>query len=239
LNSNNEDVGDWGNELNSNTPSDSSSSIGTKRLSPSDVDNIMHIPADKNVRLVLLFLTEMNPTDSEFGRALVRRYGNGEAAIVVAGGYGDSIITYSVESGHSVQTNEPSPSGLGIAFCGNCIHVTSVILQPQVCEPDEVEKCLRKLGPPPSSKLRRKSVGLMFACVGRGQQFYDNRVNVESAAFARLYPGIPLLGFFGNGEIGYDFPDGPSMDGSGDSSVTHTVKLFHSYTSIFVLVSFG
>lgn len=47
------------------------------------------------------------------------------------------------------------------------------------------------------------SVGLMFACVGRGRDHYRGKRNVESAAFRRHFPKTPLLGYFGNGEIGF------------------------------------
>jgi hypothetical protein len=47
------------------------------------------------------------------------------------------------------------------------------------------------------------SIGLMFACVGRGRHHYKGKRNVESAAFRRHFPKTPLLGYFGNGEIGF------------------------------------
>jgi Uncharacterized protein conserved in bacteria len=47
------------------------------------------------------------------------------------------------------------------------------------------------------------SIGLMFACVGRGRHHYQGKRNVESAAFRRHFPRTPLLGYFGNGEIGF------------------------------------
>jgi len=50
-------------------------------------------------------------------------------------------------------------SGLGIAFCGNSVRATSVVLDADVCQPADVEKCLQRLSvagtPAPG-----KSVGL-------------------------------------------------------------------------------
>jgi len=142
-------------------------------------------------------------------------------------------------------------SGLGIAFCGDNVRVSSVLLHADVSQPSDIEKCLRRLssaGAPPSGK----SVGLMFACMGRGQHFYNGSVGVESAVFKRLYPSVPLLGFFGGGEIGYNFPvagdnrhstAGTSSAGVGDGDGvdgddTDVPQMYHSYTTIFVLLSF-
>lgn len=69
---------------------------GAKSFSAADIDNITKIPADKEVRAMLLFLTEMNETDSEFGQLLVRRYG--AANTLVAGGFADRVITGSTHS---------------------------------------------------------------------------------------------------------------------------------------------
>jgi len=143
-----------------------------------------------------------------------------------------------------VISDSETASGLGIAFCGNNVRVTSVLLHADVSEPADIEKCLLRLGasgtPPPG-----KSVGFMFACMGRGYRFYDGAVGVESAIFKRLYPRVPLFGFFGNGEIGYDFPvpsdhrcsaGGTGAGDGGDD--TAMPQIYHSFTTIFVLLSF-
>ena len=127
------------------------------------------------------------------------------------------------------RNREPVTSGLGIAFCSDRLRVTSVVLHADLSDPEKVKERLRALGTsyPP---LPNRSIGFIFACVGRGKAHYDGSRDVESNAFKQLYPGIPLLGFFGGGEIGYDFPQ------LSTSAVDFT--LFHSYTSIFVLLTF-
>lgn len=146
-------------------------------------------------------------------------------------------------------SDSETASGLGIAFCGENVRVTSVLLHADVSEPADIEKCLLRLGasgPPPSGK----SVGFMFACMGRGYRFYGGTVGVESAIFKRLYPRVPLFGFFGSGEIGYDFPlasdsrctaGGTSSTGAGDgvgAGDSAMPQIYHSFTTIFVLLSF-
>jgi len=82
-----------GDELNSNRSGDPMQLVDedVKLFSDADIDRITKIPADKQVRVVLLFLTEMDATDSELGRSLVRRYGANNT--VVAGGFADRLLT--------------------------------------------------------------------------------------------------------------------------------------------------
>ena len=41
---------------------------------------------------------------------------------------------------------------------------------------------------------------LLFSCAGRGPAFFDGR-DADWESVRRLYPGTPLIGFYGNGEI--------------------------------------
>lgn len=44
-------------------------------------------------------------------------------------------------------------------------------------------------------------MGFMFACKARGIGLYNEK-NVESTIFKTLFPEVPLVGCFGNGEFG-------------------------------------
>jgi len=44
--------------------------------------------------------------------------------------------------------------------------------------------------------------GLMFSCLGRGPYFYDG-VDRDLKVITKTFPGMPVLGFYGNGEIAY------------------------------------
>jgi small ligand-binding sensory domain FIST len=46
------------------------------------------------------------------------------------------------------------------------------------------------------------SFGLMFSCLGRGPYFYDG-IDRDLEIVKHTYPNMPLLGFYGNGEIAY------------------------------------
>lgn len=49
--------------------------------------------------------------------------------------------------------------------------------------------------------LKKHSMGFMFACCERGENMFNER-NVESSIFKKLFPDIPLVGCFGDGEFG-------------------------------------
>ena len=72
--------------------------------------------------------------------------------------------------------------------------------------------CQEKTGP-------AEAGALMFSCVGRGEGLY-NEPDFDSDLFHRYLPGVPLSGFFCNGEIG---PVGNST-------------FLHGYTSVFGII---
>lgn len=84
----------------------------------------------------------------------------------------------------------------------------------------------------------------MFACVGRGKYFHEGVENVESKLFRKVFPNTPLFGFFGNGEIGYDYlPNYQSenLDSHYRPDCSESLReneMFHGYSSIFVVLSF-
>ncbi|MDD4880302.1 MAG: FIST C-terminal domain-containing protein [Gallionellaceae bacterium] len=47
---------------------------------------------------------------------------------------------------------------------------------------------------------RAPAFGLCFPCMGRGPYFYDG-VDRDLEAITRRFPGMPLIGFYGNGEF--------------------------------------
>lgn len=49
-------------------------------------------------------------------------------------------------------------------------------------------------------KLRKYSVGFMFSCIGRNVE--NAETNTESIIFKTVFPNVPLVGCFGDGEFG-------------------------------------
>lgn len=143
---------------------------------------------------------------------------------------------------------------LGLAFCGSDrLQVASMVVPAEVNTMAEVASLLKSLKDTRVCHNVRQSIGFMFSCIGRGQYHYRGRRNVEASVFQRLFPNTPLFGFFGNGEIGFDYlpdysqPEGDSNmcvvretvedEGEGQATVKTVPNLHHSYTTIFSILA--
>lgn len=122
---------------------------------------------------------------------------------------------------------------VGLALSGPKVQGASVLLDQDIGTPKAAEETIRRLK---AAKIpERNTLGFMFACVGRGQNYYNNQSNVEADAFHRVFPNTPLFGLFGNGEIGCDRivkDDYTLCDTEMDS-------LQHEYTTVMTLVHLG
>ena len=60
--------------------------------------------------------------------------------------------------------------------------------------------------------------------------------NVESRAFRKIFPDVPLFGFFGEGEFGHEFFP---VDATEQKSAKKMRKsgLTHQFSTIFVMVT--
>lgn len=122
---------------------------------------------------------------------------------------------------------------MGLTLSGSKVQGASVLLDQDVTNPQSAEATIRRLK---AAKIPEKNtIGLMFACLGRGQNYYNNQSNVEADAFRKVFPNIPLFGLFGNGEIGCDRiikDDYTLCDTDSDG-------LQHEYTTVMTLVHLG
>lgn len=122
---------------------------------------------------------------------------------------------------------------VGLALSGPKVQGASVLLDQDISNPKAAEATIRRLK---AAKIpERNTLGFMFACVGRGQSYYNNQPNVEADAFRKVFPNTPLFGLFGNGEIGCDriIKDDYTL------CDTDTDSLQHEYTTVMTLVHLG
>ena len=75
-----------------------------------------------------------------------------------------------------------------------------------------IESATKKLGASPD-------FGLLFPCLGRGPSFYGGRVR-DLEILTEAHPGMPFIGFYGNGEIG------PLKDGNHTYQYSASLGLF-------------
>lgn len=69
------------------------------------------------------------------------------------------------------------------------------IRQPLACEQDMHQSLIAA-----SQQMPRPAFGLMFSCIGRGPLFYGGE-DLDQHAFRSRFPGVPLLGAYGSGQI--------------------------------------
>lgn len=122
---------------------------------------------------------------------------------------------------------------VGLALSGSRVQGASVLLEQEVSSVTAAEAVLQRLKA--AHIPEHNTFGLMFACVGRGHSYYNNQRNVEAGAFRKLFPRVPLFGFFGNGEIGCD----RIVKENFTLSHTDTDGLQHGYTTVMSLVHLG
>merc|ERR1712071_432029 len=148
--------------------------------------------------------------------------------VAIGGGFVEAIV-------HPDIPDRQRQSGImGLAFCGAGIKASSIVIPQEVNNPDEVEKIIMKLKQKHS--LGKRNLAFMFACVARGVHLYG-RSNVESCIFRKHFPKMPLLGFFGKGEIGVNCPSDERVIPSAAKKMRTTC--LYSYATTFTLLSFS
>lgn len=82
----------------------------------------------------------------------------------------------------------------------------------------------------PDAPMLTPTVGLLFTCNGRGEQFHDE-ANAEANAIQRVLPSVPVVGVFSGGEVGPSVGgDGERAQGRGDPEVEDL-----AYTAVLAL----
>ncbi|XP_028257701.1 F-box only protein 22 [Parambassis ranga] len=179
------------------------------------------------LRVVLLFVYEAYKSGgARFLNQILEPLAKSKA--LIAGGLVESVFTPP-----RTCCSQGAYGVVGLALSGPKVQGTSVLLDQDISSAKAAEATIRRLK---AAKIPEKNtLGFMFACVGRGQNYYNNQANVEADAFHKVFPNTPLFGLFGNGEIGCDRivkDDYTLCD-------TDTDSLQHEYTTVMTLVHLG
>ncbi|KAH3836764.1 F-box only protein 22-like [Dreissena polymorpha] len=208
---------------------------GLKVVTQSDVttiEDILLIHDSKTLKACFLFCSDPGFLSKSLVSNLVDKH-----SVLVAGAFVAGLYSQS-------QRNEKHDfiTCMSLSLYGNQVETASVILpQPknwgsEHCEMTkaDIEKSIITLKD--MNLPDKNSFALMIACVGRGEGLFEEP-NVESSLFRKHFPRTPLFGLFGDGEIGCNFHEGvlnkPSTE---ERKRKSPPKLFHSYTTVLVLV---
>ncbi|XP_006044465.2 F-box only protein 22 isoform X4 [Bubalus kerabau] len=153
--------------------------------------------------------------------------------VLLAGGQVDNLASL---------TSEKSPLDIdatgvvGLSFSGHQVQGATVLLSEDVSDEKTADAAMQRLKA--ADIPEQNTIGFMFACVGRGSQYYRAKKNVEADAFRKFFPSVPLFGFFGNGEIGCDRIVTGNFILKKCNEFNYN-DLFHSYTTIMALIHLG
>ncbi|GCB71769.1 hypothetical protein scyTo_0008919 [Scyliorhinus torazame] len=184
------------------------------------------------LRVVFLFgYNTFKPAAADFIQRLTRPFNVRNT--VVVGGHVDRVFSPSSES---IDVRHMY-GFVGLSLSGRPIQAASILLDEDVETAKSAEAAMQRLKA--ANIPETNTVGFMFACIGRGQNYYSSKENVEADAFRKQFPGIPLFGFFGNGEIGCDriVTEHFSLRECGNSADCD--ELLHGYTTVMALLHLG
>ncbi|KAL9981706.1 hypothetical protein ACROYT_G010447 [Oculina patagonica] len=140
-----------------------------------------------------------------------------KSEVVIIGGLVESFL---------MVDNEVRNAGVvGLAIAGD-VEAISMVHHGETAE--GVQQSLKQLKKSGIS-CEKNTACFMVTCIGRGEKFYSAK-NVETGIFRQEFPGIPVVGFFGNGELGLDLH-------SCEGKLERDGHFLHSYSSVFCLCS--
>ncbi|CAF1282627.1 unnamed protein product [Adineta ricciae] len=183
------------------------------------------IPDNIPIRSVIFFSSSPQYQTVNCMKKLLEFY---SPDIAIIGGY----VSRSRYDNRKDTRKHSSTNPCGIVLTGdrNHLHIRQIVLKNQIQTREAIREKLKELK---SNEYQQRSLSfaIQVSCVARGLDFYNQESNVECSEFRTLFPNTPLIGIFGNGEFGHDYL-------ADEQSKTQTLKdLFHSYSTIFSLVS--
>ena len=142
----------------------------------------------------------------------------------------------------------------GFVIAGEKVQAASVRLQRSVRSEKRLVAELEKLKR--SGINEENSFAFMFACCGRGENHYRGQRGLEAGTFIKMFPRTPLIGIYGNGELGVsyipNFKEKESkeeeetseqrnsrLNSRSPGDIMKPGQFLHSFTTIFVMVSYG
>nr|CAD7435771.1 unnamed protein product [Timema monikensis] len=155
--------------------------------------------------------------------------------MVVGGGQVKMILDPKEKSATTCSSQVHIPHIVGLALSGDNLVAASKILAKDINDEKMTDWAIKELS---GHDLKAdQSVGLMFACAGRGENWY-NRRHVESHLFKKYFPSSVITGFFCDGEIGLNCIPGPCTIaryyGVGNSAVAAKVdNVYTSWDNVF------
>jgi len=197
-------------------------------MSRSDLHRLLGgVPNDIPIRCVILFMTRRQSHTLDCIKKLLEYY---PSEIVIIGGFVDKIY---YDNRQNQQHKSSNTHGIVLTGDPNHLNIRQVVLENHIDKREDIKTKLKQLKS--NEKKSSLSFGIQVSCVARGSDFYNDEHNVECSEFRNLFPNTPLIGIFGNGEIGHDYL--PKENQVSEKQFETTENLFLTYSSVFSLIS--
>lgn len=185
------------------------------------------VPDDVQIRCVIFFFVQRQSYAVDCIKKLLEYY---SSQIAIIGGFVDKI-NY---DDRQIHTSRTTYDACGIVITGDRkrLNVGEVLLDNDVRKREQIRDKLKQL-----KSLEIKpcfSFAIQISCIARGSNHYNDERNVECSEFRKLFPNTPLIGVFGNGELGHDYLPNRNQT---ISAQQRGKNLFRGYSSVFSLIS--
>ncbi len=198
-------------------------------ISRSDLHHLLGgVPDNIPIRCVIFFFIRHQSHTNDCINKLLEYY----PSVVIIGGFIDKIY-------HNDRQNQPKKSSntCGIILTGdtNHLNIRQIVLENHINRHEDIKNKLKQL-----KSIENKSslsFAIQISCVARGSNFHNNEQNVECSLFRNLFPNTPLIGIFGNGEIGHDYLSNDNNQISQQQQIKTNKNLFLSYSTVFSFIS--
>ncbi|XP_057327917.1 F-box only protein 22-like [Microplitis mediator] len=177
-------------------------------------------PTITNVKCIIIFVIDNNPFTFIDVPTFIKNN-----KIAIWGGVVNKL-SCSLSGSKLTDTNF-----MGVVISGDNVRSWSTILT----QDEETEKAviIKLTEFKKDVKLLKHSIGFMFSCVARGSGWYGEAKNVESTIFKNLFPTVPLIGSFGNGELGSQSVfENPELE-------KRCVDIHHQYSTTVMILTYG
>ncbi|CAF1519067.1 unnamed protein product [Adineta ricciae] len=185
------------------------------------------VPDDVSIRCVIFFFVQRQSYAVGCIKKLLEYY---PSEIAIIGGFVDKI-SYDDRQIHPTRT---SYDACGIVITGDKkrLHIGEILLENHIRTREQIRDKLMKLKDLECD--HSISFAIQISCIARGSNYYNDEQNVECSEFRKLFPNTPLIGVFGNGELGHDYlPNAKQIITKQQAGK----NLFRGYSSVFTLIS--
>lgn len=122
--------------------------------------------------------------------------------LIVCGGLCRSVYSVAAKASSDAEDQgegaERQVDHSRLVFYGDRLRVLSAMFN----DAGDLEETLRSLNTSALEPLQPgRCLAFMFICCAKGSKHYSDEPDVETAAFRRVLPGVPVLGLFSQGEF--------------------------------------